>query len=174
MTDQTADKDEKRSWRELASSLGLSVSTLTDVRYAPGAPVGYSREAWRAFLEARAKGKTPGNGATDLLPGTCSYDAAVAAGQISYADAKIREAVVGEQIANDTKRGLLVTKETVKERINKITGAYLAALGDLPDIYAATLTPDQRAAGRKLARDWIDRLREKFSSEIRAASTIDD
>ncbi len=161
------------SWEALARAVNYSKRTLQSLRLEPGAPTGHDPDEWRTFMAGRAEVKAA-PGATDLLPGTCSYDAAVAAGQISYADAKIREAVVGEQIANDTERGLLVTKETVKERINKITSAYLAALGDLPDIYAATLTPDQRAAGRKLARDWIDQLREKFSSEIRAASTADD
>jgi hypothetical protein len=162
--------DKETSWDALASALNVNRRTLLDLRFKPGAPAGRDQDEWRAFLASRGSSK-PTTGGTDLLPGSCSYDAAVAAGQISYADAKIREAVVGEQIANDTKRGLLVTKEAVKERVQKITAAYLAALAELPDIYANTLSADQRGAGRKMAREWVDQIREKFAGGIRSTTS---
>lgn len=163
------------SWDALAAAINVNRRTIMDLRFRPGAPKGRDPEEWRSFLADRADTQRAAAHGVDLLPGLCSYDKAVAAGQITYADAKIREAAIAEQMANAILRRDLVTRDEVARKIQACTAAFLAALELLPGLAAATVPADRRPVAREQAREWVHAIRTEAALRLRnEAKTTDD
>lgn len=112
------------TWDDVAVAVGKDVRQVHRWRKNPDAPIEPDPEAWRDWLSARAGLKSAEKAAASgvandaALPGECDYDDLVRAGKLTYALAKVREQVIAEKIANETKRieqakirGALVTRE---------------------------------------------------------------
>lgn len=106
-----------------------------------------------ADVQARMDKLAAGDVVSDdaALPGDCDYDDLVKQGKITYALAKVREQVISEKIANETKRvelekarGSLVPKDSadraaalVRDSITqKYERSIARALGRLPSVSA--------------------------------------
>ncbi len=160
--------DSQLTWDALAAELNVNRRNLMGWKLQPDAPKNRNPADWRLWLSER-QGATDG-GPRDItkLPGTCSYDEAVASNAISYADAKVREQVIAEQLANDKLRGSLLTKEAHREKLKSIADKVLTAIRELPDLVANEYEPHERSAARKRAENWRDAVLMKAAHALNA------
>jgi hypothetical protein len=154
------------TWDEVAAAIGTDTRQLLRWRKIPGSPTLPDVAAWLAWQELRRGAKLADKEARDnvpsdaALPGDCDYDDLVKTGKITYAIAKVREQVISEKIANETKRvelqkarGLLVTKEEAERAgaliRDSLTQRWERAVARAMTRLADQLTTDQRAAVSK-------------------------
>jgi hypothetical protein len=145
------------TWDEVSAAIGTDTRQLLRWRKVPGAPTLPDVAAWLAWRELRKGARLAEKEASEAvstdaaLPGECDYDDLVKGGKITYALAKIREQVISEKIANETKRveldkarGSLVGKDDadraaalVRDSVTQKYERSLArALGRLPTVSA--------------------------------------
>lgn len=156
------------TWDSLAVALNINVREIYRARKLPGAPETKDLDEWREYFKSSSRFSADG------LPPT-SYDKALEAGKLDPDNALKHSRIVEQEIINEIKReelrktrGDTLAKDAVRAKIEKVTLACIAAVETLPDIYAETLPADQRAAARKLAREWVEVIREKIAAGIRA------
>lgn len=112
------------SWDDIAVAIGTDTRQLSRWRKLPDAPrlqdvpIWLEWKARRAGAKLAAKADAEGVADDAALPGSCDYDDLVKGGKITYALAKVREQVISEKIANETRRveldkarGQLVAKD---------------------------------------------------------------
>lgn len=156
------------TWDALAGAIGLEPRELHRARKLPGAPESKDGTEWREFLASASRLDTEG------LPAT-SYDSALKSGRVDTDSALKHSRIVEQEIVNEIKREELrklradvVSKEGVRSKVEKITQACIDAISSLPDMYAETLKPDERAEGRKLAKTWVEAIRTRMSEKVKS------
>lgn len=172
------------TWDDLSVSLGVSVRNFHRWKKVPGSPQTPDREAWRTWMTDNGKGASEdGDLGPGELPGDCDYDAPVRDKTISLSDALKREQVKEQMIINDTRavelekaredaairRGLLLTKEQVAKRDERLREIILGNLQGVVDLTSEFAAPEKKADARERAKAWIADVRAAMAEAVRTA-----
>lgn len=183
----------RKSWIDIYTALGVDRGTLLAWRRTPGSP-GDSKDIgeWRlwmaerhqtAYAERGKKGLDLSKASSDqkrkiaeALPGKCSYDQAFLLGYPEQA-AKLREQVIGEEIANrkaeldlQKLRGGLVEKEESEEAIIEMANHYNEAMKTCPESLLKITSKDKQ---RELKTSWkraVAEIRSKVAESLKGTA----
>lgn len=128
---------------------------------------------WHPDEGAKAKRRTkiPTDGPSVVLRTIEDYDKQLGLPE-NWQDAVKREALVAELLANETKRGALMTREQVAERERAYDDLVMGALAAIPERMAELVPADVRNEARRIGRELIAEIRRGVAAAITAHGKV--